>query len=391
MKPVELKDKLYWIGVNDPELRVFDIIMETKKGTTYNSYLIDDEKVVIVDTVKDKFFDQYLKNIRSVIGNRDIDYIIVQHTELDHSGSLIKLLEYYPNAKIVGSRAAIKYLGGILNSNFYNQVAEGELNIGSRVLEFISAPNLHWPDTIFTYDKINKVLFTCDVMGCHYCPANCITDSCSGDYTEEMKYYFDVIMGPFKKFVNAGLDKIENLEKNMIAPSHGPVHIDDIEKFTKLYREWAKETTVDEKNIQIFYVSAYGNTESMAKFLAKTIEDKQIKAEAHEITTTDFNKMIELVDKSSGIIIGSPTINQDAVEPTWNLLAHVSAIVNRGKVASAFGSYGWSGEAVPMLNSRLKELKFKTLPEGLKFNFVPSKEDFTAAESFVENFLQLVK
>lgn len=391
MKPVELKDKLYWIGVNDPELRVFDIIMETKRGTTYNSYLIDDEKVVIVDTVKDKFFDQYLKNIRTVIGNRDIDYIIVQHTELDHSGSLIKLLEHYPNAKIVGSRAAIKYLGGILNSNFHNQVAEGELNIGNRTLEFISAPNLHWPDTIFTYDKANKVLFTCDVMGCHYCPENCITDSCTGDYTEEMKYYFDVIMGPFKKFVNAGLDKIENLEKNMIAPSHGPVHIDDIEKFTKLYREWAKETIVDEKNIQIFYVSAYGNTESMAKFLAKTIEDKKIKAEAHEITTTDFNKIIELVNKSSGIIIGSPTINQDAVEPTWNLLSHVSAIVNRGKVASAFGSYGWSGEAVPMLNNRLKELKFKTLPEGLKFNFVPSEEDFTAAESFVENFLQLVK
>ncbi|MBD8046623.1 FprA family A-type flavoprotein [Clostridium faecium] len=391
MKPVELKDKLYWIGVDDPELRVFDIIMETKKGTTYNSYLIDDEKVVVIDTVKDKFFDKYLENIKTVIGNKDIDYIIVQHTELDHSGSLIKLLHHYPNAKVVGSRAAIKYLSGILNSDFNSQVAEGELNIGSRTLEFISAPNLHWPDTIFTYDRLNKVLFTCDVMGCHYCPDNCITDSCSGDYTKEMKYYFDVIMGPFKKFVNAGLNKIENLEKDMVAPSHGPVHINDIDKFTKLYREWAKEATIDEKNIRIFYVSAYGNTELMAKSIAKIIEDKKIKAEIHEITTTDLNEMIELVNNSSGIIIGSPTINQDAVEPTWNLLAHVSAIINRGKAASAFGSYGWSGEAVPMLNNRLKELKFKTLSEGLKFNFVPSKEDFAAAENFVEDFLQLVK
>ena len=391
MKPVELKDKLYWIGVDDPELRVFDIIMETKKGTTYNSYLIDDEKVVVIDTVKDKFFDKYLENIKTVIGNKDIDYIIVQHTELDHSGSLIKLLHHYPNAKVVGSRAAIKYLSGILNSDFNSQVAEGELNIGSRTLEFISAPNLHWPDTIFTYDRLNKVLFTCDVMGCHYCPDNCITDSCSGDYTKEMKYYFDVIMGPFKKFVNAGLNKIENLEKDMVAPSHGPVHINDIDKFTKLYREWAKEATIDEKNIQIFYVSAYGNTKLMAKSIAKIIEDKKIKAEIHEITTTDLNEMIELVNNSSGIIIGSPTINQDAVEPTWNLLAHVSAIINRGKAASAFGSYGWSGEAVPMLNNRLKELKFKTLSEGLKFNFVPSKEDFAAAENFVEDFLQLVK
>lgn len=391
MKSVELKNKIYWIGVEDPELRVFDIIMETKRGTTYNSYLIDDEKVAIIDTVKDGFFDTYLENIKGIIGDRKVDYIVVQHTELDHSGSISKLLEVYPEAKVIGSRAAIKYLGAILNMSFHNIVAEGEINLGSKSLEFISAPNLHWPDTIFTYVKQDNVLFTCDVMGCHYCPTNCITDSCSGDYESEMKYYFEVIMGPFKKFVNAGLNKIENLQKDIIAPSHGPIHVNDLEYYFNLYRQWAKEDLPSDKNIQIFYISAYGNTEAMAKYLANTINEKGIRAEAHEITSMPMETMINLIEKSTGILIGSPTINQDAVEPAWNLLAHVSPITNRGKIAGSFGSYGWSGEGPTMLNSRLKDLKFKVLDDGLKFNFVPSQNDFAAAESFVENLLQMHK
>lgn len=391
MKSMELKNKIYWVGVENPELRVFDIIMETKRGTTYNSYLIDDEKIAIIDTVKDGYFDEYLGKIKGIIGERKVDYIIVQHTELDHSGSLSKLLDTYPEAKVVGSRAAIKYLGAITNKSFNSMVAEGELNLGSKTLQFISAPNLHWPDTIFTYINEEKILFTCDVMGCHYSPINCITDSCSGDYLTEMKYYFDVIMGPFKKFVNAGLDKIENLQKEIIAPSHGPVHINDVEYYFNLYREWAKEDVPQDKNIQIFYISAYGNTETMANHLAKTINEKGIRAEANEITSMNMSEIIDLVEKSSGILVGSPTINQDAVEPAWNLLAHVSAITNRGKVAGAFGSYGWSGEGVPMLNNRLKDLKFKVLDEGFKFNFVPSESDFSDANSFVENLLQLMK
>jgi len=391
MKSMELKNKIYWVGVENPELRVFDIIMETKRGTTYNSYLIDDEKVAIIDTVKDGYFDEYLGKIKGIIGERKVDYIIVQHTELDHSGSLSKLLDTYPEAKVVGSRAAIKYLGAITNKSFNSMVAEGELNLGSKTLQFISAPNLHWPDTIFTYINEDKILFTCDVMGCHYSPINCITDSCSGDYLTEMKYYFDVIMGPFKKFVNAGLDKIENLQKEIIAPSHGPVHINDVEYYFNLYREWAKEDVPQDKNIQIFYISAYGNTETMANHLAKTINEKGIRAEANEITSMNMSEIIDLVEKSSGILVGSPTINQDAVEPAWNLLAHVSAITNRGKIAGAFGSYGLSGEGVPMLNNRLKDLKFKVLDEGFKFNFVPSESDFSDANSFVENLLQLMK
>jgi len=391
MEPLKLTNSVHWVGVNNPELRVFDIIMETQMGTTYNSYLIEDEKITIIDTVKDGYFKDYLKNIKSIIGDKKVDYIVVQHTELDHSGSLKELLKEYPEAQVIGSKAAIRYLKEILNMEFKSLDASGELSIGNKTLRFINAPNLHWPDSIFTYLVEEKILFTCDVMGCHYSPDGCISDRCSGNYETEMKYYFDVIMSPFKRFVNMALDKIENLETEMIAPSHGPVHIDDVEYYKNLYRVWAKEEPIKEKNIQIFYVSAYGNTEKVANRLKDAIEKKGIKAGVHEITTTPLEELISLADKSSGILVGSPTINQDAVEPTWNLLSHVNAIVNHGKIAGAFGSYGWSGEGVPMITERLKSLKFNVIDPGFKFNFVPSEEELKLSDEFADSFIGMLK
>ncbi|MBU3189803.1 FprA family A-type flavoprotein [Clostridium bowmanii] len=390
MDTTKLKDNIYWVGVNDSKLRVFDIIMETKKGTTYNSYLIDDEKIAIIDSVKNGFFEDSLGKIKGVIGQKKVDYIIVQHTELDHSGSLGKLLEVYPEAVVIASNAAINYLKEIMNKDFNSKVAKGELCLGKNTLQFISAPNLHWPDTMFTYAKEEKVLFTCDVMGCHYSPVKCITDACSGDYFDEMKYYFDVIMGPFKKFVTMGLDKIKDLELDIVAPSHGPIHINDVQMYVDLYRQWAKVEEIKEKNIQVFYISAYGNTEAMAKYLAEKINKSGIKAEAHEITSMDLNDIVALIEKASGIMIGSPTINQDAVKPAWDVLSLVCAITNRGKAAGAFGSYGWSGEGVPMLTQRLKSLKFKVVEEGFKFKFVPDTKEYEKADKFVEDYLQLL-
>ncbi|MFT5871753.1 MAG: flavorubredoxin [Clostridium sp.] len=390
MKTTKLKDNIYWIGVNDPKLRVFDIIMETKKGTTYNSYLIDDEKVAIVDCIKNGFFEEFLGKIKGVIGERKVDYIIVQHTELDHSGTLDKFLEVYPEAVVLASKPAIRYLKEITNKEFNSEPAVGEISLGKNTLQFISAPNLHWPDTMFTYVKEQKLLFTCDFLGCHYSPASCITDSCSGDYFEEMKYYFDVIMGPFKKFVTMGLDKIKDLELDIVAPSHGPIHINDVKMYVDLYRQWAQIYEIKEKNIQIFYVSAYGNTESMGKYLASKINEKGIKAEAHEITSMGLSDIVTLIEKASGIMIGSPTINQDAVKPAWDVLSLVCPITNRGKAATSFGSYGWSGEGTSMLTERLRSLKFKVLPEGLKFNFVPSSKEYEKADKFVEDYLQLL-
>jgi flavorubredoxin len=390
MGNVKLKDNIYWIGVNNPELRVFDIIMETKKGTTYNSYLIDDEKVAVIDTVKDGYYEEFLASIKEIIGERKIDYIVVQHTELDHSGSLARLIKDYPEAVVVGSKAAIMYSKQITNFDFKSQEFKEPICLGKTNLKFISAPNLHWPDTIFTYAQEQKLLFTCDFMGCHYCPEGSITDNVGNEYLEEMKYYFDCIMGPFKKFVISALDKIKDLDYDMVAPSHGPVHINDIEEYKELYRQWAYVEVPEEKLVTILYVSAYGNTEKMANYLAEKINEKGINTKAYEITSMKMDDIIALVEKSSGLIMGSPTINQDAVKPVWDVLSLVCAITNRGKAAGAFGSYGWSGEGVQMMTDRLKSLKFKTVDEGLRFNFVPSEEDFIRAEDFAAKFVELL-
>ena len=391
MSVEKLKEGIYWIGAYDKDLRVFDIIMETKRGTTYNSYIINDEKVAIIDGVKDGFYGQMKDNITEVIGEKKVDYIVVQHTELDHSGSIVNLIEDYPDAQVVGSRAALMYLKEIMNKEFNSIEAKNDIQLGQNTLKFISAPNLHWPDTIFTYIEEKGVLFTCDFTGSHYCPEKpCIVDECAGEYMNETKYYFDVIMGPFKKFVNLALDKIKDLKFDIIAPSHGPIHKDNVDKYLGLYRKWAVIEKIEERNIQIFYISAYNNTKDMAEFLKEKIIEKGIKAQAHEITSMDLNEAISLVDKSSGILIGSPTINQDAVKPAWDLLSLISPIENRGKAAAAFGSYGWSGEGVPMITERLKNLKFKVINEGLKFKFVPSKDEYKKAEEFVDKFMTLL-
>jgi NADH oxidase (H2O-forming) len=390
MSVEKLRDNIYWIGVKDPDLRVFDIIMETKKGTTYNAYLIDDDKIAIVDTVKNGFYDEFLENIKSIVGNRKVDYIIVQHTELDHSGALVSMLNDFPEATVVGSKAALIYTKQIVNRDFKSMEASGELSLGKTKLRFINAPNLHWPDTIFTYVQNSEVLFTCDFTGCHYCPKGKMNDDCEEDYYEEMKYYFDVIMGPFKRFVLMALDKIKDLKFSIVAPSHGPIHTKDVDKYLNLYKEWATSEVIKEKNVQIFYVSAYGNTEAMAQYLSEQLKKRGIKAEINEITTTPMSDIVQKIEAASGIMMGSPTINQDAVKPVWDVLSSVCPITNRGKAAAAFGSYGWSGEGVPMMTERLASLKFKVVNPGLKFNFVPNEEDFKKAEALIESFINLI-
>ncbi|NKF07408.1 FprA family A-type flavoprotein [Clostridium gasigenes] len=386
----KLKDNIYWVGVKNPELRVFDIIMETKKGTTYNSYVINDEKVAVLDAVKDGYYDEFKENLISVIGEKKVDYVIVHHTELDHTGSLIKLIEDYPDMNVVGSRSTLINLKNILNREFNGVEAKEEICLGELTLKFIIAPNLHWPDTMFTYVEDKNFLFTCDFTGCHYSPKGKITDNFGEEYFVEMKYYFDCIMGPFKKFVNMGLNKIKDLEIDFIAPSHGPVHVANIEDVLNKYETWAKEEPVDLKKVEIFYITAYGNTERIANFMKEKLEVKGFKADVTEITSITLEECKKRIESAKGFMVGSPTINQDAVKPAWDLLSVVCPITNRGKAALAFGSFGWSGEGVPMLTARIKSLKLKTVDPGLKFCFVPSEEDYKNAEEAVNNFIELM-
>lgn len=380
MSGIEIKKNIYWVGVKNPELRVFDIIMNTERGTTYNSYLIVDKKVVLIDAVKDGFSEEAIGKIKGIIGDRPVDYIIVQHTEPDHSGSLVKVLEEYKDAVIIASKPALINLKNIINGDFNGIEAKDDLNIGSRTLKFISAPYLHWPDTIYTYDEYDKILFTCDCFGCHFCDEEIYNDMV-GDFSKEFKYYFDCIISPFKKHALSAIEKIKPLAIDIIAPSHGPVHRDNPWKYVELYERWSSDglKLPDNKYAVVAYVSAYGYTKEIAEAIAGGIRESGAGSVCFDITDLELNEILEKVDGCSALIVGSPTINQDAVEPVWRLLSHISPITNRGKIGMSFGSYGWSGESVPMISERLKSLKFKVLEPGMKVKFKPTVEDLENA------------
>lgn len=394
MAAKQLKEKLYWIGVDNPELRVFDIIMETKKGTTYNSYLlVGEDKVAVVDNVKNPFYDRLKANIVETIGDRKVDYIITLHTECDHSGTIGALLDDYPEAQVVSSRAAMNYLKDILNRDFawIDAKDKSVLSLGSDInVEFISAPNLHWPDTIFAYARELKTMFTCDFLGCHYADDTAQSAEDADTYLEEMKYYFDVIMGPFKNFVNKALDKLEDYDFDMVCVSHGPVHTEDIGFYLDKYREWARLPEDYGKDIEILYVSAYGNTGDVAQHIAEGLREKGHTVHVNDITEIGIEEASRRLEASKAFLIGSPTINRDAVLPTWELLGHASAITNKGKVCAAFGSYGWTGEGVDLLTDRMRGLKMRPV-QGFKFKFVASPEEYAACDIFIDRFHEEVE
>jgi flavorubredoxin len=395
MKSLEVKKDIYWVGALDPDLRIFDIIMYTPYGTTYNSYVVKgSEKVAIFETVKEQFFDEYLQRLQSLdIDITKIDYIIVDHTEPDHAGSVAKLLELSPNAKVVGSTPALKFMKKIANKDFESIVVnDGDsLSLGNKTLKFVAAPFLHWPDSIYTYVEEDKVLITCDSFGTHYCTNNIFNDKVENNehYMESLKYYYDCIMGPFKPYVVKAIDKIEKLDIEMICPGHGPVLREDPWKIVDLYKKWSTTEAFKDgiNRVTIAYVSAYGYTASLAKKIAEGIKSTgSFDIKMYDVIHHEQKDIIHSIEESDGILFGSPTINADLLPPIRNLLTELNPIVHGGKVAGAFGSYGWSGEAVPHIETRLKELRMKIHSPGLKILFKPSEEDLQKAFNYGKEF-----
>lgn len=394
MKSLELKKDIYWVGALDPDLRIFDVIMHTPYGTTYNSYVVKgSEKTAVIETVKVEFFDQYLERLKSLdVDITKIDYIVVNHTEPDHAGSVSKLLDLSKNAKIVGSAAALKFMKKIANRDFESiTVKDGStLSLGNKTLKFFSVPFLHWPDSIYTYLEEDNLLFTCDSFGSHYCNPYMFNDLNPSQiqYMEALRYYFDCIMGPFKPYVLKAVDKIKELELDMICTGHGPILRENPRRIVELYRQWSTpEQRNNEKcKVTISYVSAYGYTRQIAREIAEGIHSTgDFDVTLFDVIQHDRNMIVREIEQSDGVLFGSPTINSDMLEPIRDLLTKLNPLVHGGKIAAGFGSYGWSGEAVPNIENRLKELRMKIQP-GLKIIFKPSEEDMKQARSFGEEF-----
>ena len=396
MKSLELKKDIHWVGALDPNLRIFDIIMYTPYGTTYNSYVVKgSEKTAIFETVKVEFFEEYISRLNDLgVDTKKIDYIVVDHTEPDHAGSVAKILELSPNAKVVGSSIAIKFLKKITNTEFeYITVGDGDtLSLGNKTLQFISAPFLHWPDSIYTYIQEDEVLVTCDSFGSHYSSPSIINSKIENEehYMDALKYYYDCIFGPYKPYVLKAIDKIKDLKIDMICPGHGPVLVENPMKIVETYKEWStpiQKRSDGKKIVTIPYVSAYGYTEQIAQKIARGIEScGNIEVRLFNVTYSEMGDIIGSIGESDGLLCGSPTIVGELLEPIRDILSKLNPVVHGGKLAAAFGSYGWSGEAIPRMETRFKELNLKIYGPSLKINFKASDSELQEAFDFGVGF-----
>ncbi|HAX73601.1 MAG TPA: FprA family A-type flavoprotein [Firmicutes bacterium] len=392
MKTLKIANDVYWLGVQDHDLEVFDIVMETKYGTSYNSYLIKgSEKTALVDTAKYKYVEQYIDKVSSLVSLNQIDYLIVHHTEPDHAGSIEKMLELNPNLTIVASPVAINYLKNIVNTTFNTYPVKGgdTLSLGDKTLNFISAPNLHWPDTIYSYLEEEHLLFTCDSFGSHYAFDEVLMSKLPASqneaYLDALYQYYVPIFSPFKSFVIKAIELISNLEIKMICPGHGPVLDDRVEEVVNTYKQWSTLEQCHEKSVVICYTSAYGYTQLMAKTIEENIlaENLNVKVYAYDLNVKNYEALkpivLEQIKTADALLIGASTINRDAVAIVWDLLANLSPIVHGGKIGAAFGSYGWSGEAPDYVHARLEQLKFKVL-DPVKVCFKPTEEKLESSK-----------
>lgn len=389
MSAVKITDALYWVGILNPALRIFDIVMETAYGTTYNAYILKGtDKNVLVETCHKTYFKQFVANIKEVIDPATIDYIVLNHNEPDHSGSLDELLNLAPNATVITSQAGSIYLKNITNrQDLKVHVAKnGEtLDIGGKTLRFMTAPFLHWPDSMFTWVEEEKTLFSCDFLGAHYCEPYTFDNQMAYPlkYEEGFIGYYNAIFGPFKPYVLAGLDKIKDLDMEYVCTSHGPVLTKDgrLSYAIDSYRKWSQPMVNEKLTVPVFYTSAYGNTQLVAEAIREGILEAKPDAavQTFDVICHDMAALAARLNSSDAFAIGSPTINGDAVPPMWILMSHVDGINNRKKPVLVFGSYGWSGEAVPNLVARAQGLKMNVFGEGFKVTFVPSETELEKA------------
>ena len=385
-----LSPNVHFIGAFDPKIRTFDIIMKTANGSSYNSYLVrGSEGVAVMDTVKREFSDAFFRRLERLCSYDEIRYIVLHHLEPDHSGALVELMARAPKAKLIISGRAVMMLKGLVKQDIpYEVAATGKkISLGDRTIEFLSTPFLHWPETMSSYLHEEKILFSGDVFGSHYYDER-LFDDCVGDFSYAFKYYYDHIMRPFKQHVLQALKLYRKFEIDIIAPLHGPVLRSNPAYYIEKYALWSSEakfrkTEFGQKMLSVFYMSSYDNTHRMAERITEGADAVEgIVASMYDLASLETANMIDLLEESDAVVIGSPTINGDAVKPAWDLLACMAYLESGGKIGAAFGSYGWTGEAPEMLMERMRWLKFRLPVAPLKIKLIPTESELMDCEAF---------
>jgi len=393
----KLTDKVTWVGKIDWELRTFHgEEYSTHRGSSYNSYLIRDEKTVLIDTVWDPYAEEFVENLKKEIDLNEIDYIIAQHGESDHSGALPLLMREIPDTPIYCTSNGAKVLKGHYHEDWnFVEVKTGDtLNIGESTLTFVEARMLHWPDSMMTYMSGDNILFSNDAFGQHYASElmyNDLVDQAEL-YQECIKYYANILT-PFSPLVTKKIEEVLsfNLPLNMIATSHGIIWRDNPAQIVEQYLKWADD--YQENQITIVYDTMWNCTRHMAEAIAEGIKsvDKDATVKLFNAGKTDKNNIITELFKSKAILFGSSTVNKSIMHATAGILSMIRGIGFKNKKGAAFGSYGWSGESIGMLEEELKAAKIEVVQEGIKALWDPDEEAKKQCFEFGKSFAEKIK
>lgn len=376
----KIKGNIYWVGKIDWELRKFHgNEYSTHRGSSYNSYLVREEKVALIDTVWSPFAEEYVANLTNEIDPARIDFVVANHAESDHSGALPALMKRIPDTPIYCTANGVKSLKGHYHADWnFRIVKTGDrLSLGSKELVFIEAPMLHWPDTMFCYLTGDNVLFSNDAFGQHYASEYLFNDLVDQNelYVEALKYYANILT-PFSVQVERKIEEFAGLglPLDVICPSHGVIWSDAPSQIVDKYLEWSKRYSEDQ--VTIIYDTMWNGTRVMAEQIAKGIgvADPELNIKLLSSSKTDKNDIIAEIFKSKAILVGSPTINKGILTSVAGLLEEVRGLGFKGKKAAAFGCYGWSGESVTVLNDMLTKAGFEVAADGLKVLWNPTGE-----------------
>jgi len=383
---VKLKEGVYGVGVVDWELREFHgHELTTPRGSTYNAYLIMDKKTVLVDTVWGPFSDQLMDNIRELVDPAKIDIVVANHAETDHSGALPTVMRHAPNAEVIVSRQGATSIPGHYHENWkFRKVTTGDkINIGNNDLVFVEAPMLHWPDSMFTYLTGHNILMPNDAFGQHYATAFHFNDEVNQEelYEEAFRYYANILT-PYSDRVIKKIDELLALKLpvDMIAPSHGIIWRTDPLQIVKKYGEWAAQKP--EPRAVILYDTMWNGTRLMAEAIGDGLAEAGVDHKILNLAVSDRNDVLVEVFKARTILVGSPTINNGVLPTIMPVLTDIKGLKFKNKIGAAFGSYGWSGEAVKMIEEHLIASGIPIVRDGIKFKWQPLPEELDACREF---------
>ncbi|WP_315791442.1 diflavin flavoprotein [Fischerella sp. JS2] len=358
----------------------FDIEFGLQNGTTYNSFIIRGEQTALVDTSHEKFRQLYLDTLKNQINPADIDYLIISHTEPDHSGLVKDVLQLAPDVTVVGSKVAIQFLEDLVHQPFKRRIVKNgdRLDLGNgHELEFVIAPNLHWPDTIFTYDHKTQILFTCDAFGLHYCSDDTFDEDLEA-ISPDFEFYYECLMAPNARSVLSALKRMGELEKiGMIATGHGPLLYHNVEELTGRYRSWSQSQTKAETTVGVFYVSGYGWGDRLAQAVSNGITKTGVAVELVDLKTADLQELREIVGRCAGIVVGTPPVSNPAAQTA---LSTVLGSAKEKQAVGIFESNGGDDEPIYPLMNKFRDLGLTLAFRAIQIRETPTENTYKLLE-----------